>query len=104
MPISKSAKKAWRNAKAKRARNLLFKADFKKTLKKAAKENLNKVFSAIDKSAKLHLIHKNKAARLKSAFGKKFAQGAETQKKTAVKRSVKKTAKKKSTKKISRKK
>lgn len=45
--------------------------DLIKTFRKSpTKKSLNSVFSALDKSTKRHIIHKNKAARLKSRLSK----------------------------------
>ena len=49
-------------------RNLLATTD-----KAAAQENLNKVISMIDKLAKRHIIHKNKAGNIKSGIVKRVA-------------------------------
>ena len=38
--------------------------------KKPTKTSLTKVFRALDKAAKTHVIHKNKAARLKARLSK----------------------------------
>ncbi|MBI2446350.1 MAG: 30S ribosomal protein S20 [Parcubacteria group bacterium] len=81
MPITKSAKKALRQNKKRRARNLkqsrLFKDEIKalKKLiaakdKKSALEILPKVYKAIDKAVKTHILKKNTAARLKSRLTK----------------------------------
>ena len=36
-------------------------------------ENLRKAFSAVDRAVKRHIIHKNKAARVKSQLSKLLA-------------------------------
>lgn len=95
MPISKSAKKAWRTAKNKTKKNLVLKTKLKKTLHDANAKNLSEVFSTVDKAVKKNLLHKNKAARIKSRFAKNLASGK------AVAKTVDK--KKKSTKKVSKK-
>ena len=70
MPRTKSAQKALRVSKKKRARNLKAKEELKALLKKfkkeKKKEDFKKVSSLLDKAALKNLIHKNKAARLKS--------------------------------------
>jgi small subunit ribosomal protein S20 len=77
MPITKSAKKALRQNKTRRARNIRkiagYKAvvkDFKKLVaagkKDDAKKMLPKVYQILDKAAKSGVIKKNKASRLKS--------------------------------------
>ena len=81
MPITKSAQKALRQNKRRRTRNLKQSRSLKneiKTLKKlvalknkkGASEALPKVYQALDKAAKTHLIKKNTAARLKSRLTK----------------------------------
>jgi small subunit ribosomal protein S20 len=74
MPITKSALKALRRDKRKTAINRPIKSRIKSSLdqvteSKAAKD-LSIAFSAIDKALKRHLIHRNKAARLKSKASK----------------------------------
>ena len=77
MPITKSAKKALRQNKTRRARNIkkivTFKSsvkDFRKLVtagkKDEAKKMLPRVFQTLDKAAKSGVIKKNKASRLKS--------------------------------------
>ena len=81
MPITKSAKKALRQNKSRRARNLkqsrLFKDEIKalKKLiaakdKKSAVEILPKVYKTVDKAVKTNILNKNTAARLKSRLKK----------------------------------
>lgn len=78
MPIIKSAKKRVRVAKRNLAQNLKYKGAMQKAIKAYYKEKdakkkekkLSLAFSAIDKMVKIHLIHKNKAARLKSSLVK----------------------------------
>jgi small subunit ribosomal protein S20 len=70
----KSAKKRIRNSEAKRERNryqhkstrTVIKKVRQATSKKEAEELLNKVTAMLDKLAKNNVIHKNKAANLKS--------------------------------------
>ncbi len=78
MPIIKSAKKKMRKDKKKTASNAKYEATYKKLIDKIKKSKggkketnlLKLVFKAIDKAAKKHVIHKNKAARLKSRVAK----------------------------------
>ncbi len=72
MPITKSAKKSLKVSRTKTVQNKQNEIKFEKALKKASKENINEVISLIDKAAKTGLIHRNKAARLKSRLTKKF--------------------------------
>jgi len=77
MPITESAKKALRQNKTRRAKNIkkitTFKSsvkDFRKLVtagkKDEAKKMLPRVFQTLDKAAKSGVIKKNKASRLKS--------------------------------------
>ncbi len=81
MPITKSAKKALRQSKKRRARNLKQSRSFKdevkalkKTIaskdKKSALEGLPKVYKAVDKAVKTNILKKNTAARMKSQLAK----------------------------------
>jgi len=80
MPITKSAKKSLRVSIAKRKDNLKTIDKFKLVLRKAKKTTDSKeqekmlpgVYSAIDKAVKKNIIHKNKAARLKSQISSRF--------------------------------
>jgi len=74
MPITKSAIKALKQSRVKRARNASKKRTLKETMKKTVSEkDLSKAQSTIDKIAKTGYIHKNKAARLKSRLAKRVA-------------------------------
>lgn len=81
MAITKSAKKAIRQNKARRTHNLLYINNLKKLVKetkslvaqkkiKEAKELLPKVYQILDKSAKVGVIKKNHASRHKSRLTK----------------------------------
>ncbi len=74
MPVIHSAKKKMRQDKFRTKVNKEKKETLKKTLKmvrqKPTLENIRKTQSVIDKMAKAHLIHKNKAARLKSQIAR----------------------------------
>ncbi len=81
MPIIKSAKKALRQNIRRRKTNLKRKTELKSVIKEykkivgagdkeKAKENLSQVYKKLDKAAKVNLIKKNKAARLKSRLSK----------------------------------
>ena len=65
-------KKARRDAKV-GAQNKLIKKQLKKLTKKAQKKDLSLVYKKLDKAAKRGVIHKNKAARLKSKLSKKLS-------------------------------
>ena len=87
MPIIKSAKKALRQSKKRRAGNIK-KANAYRTAVKSfrklvatgkkdeAKKYLPKVYKALDKAAKTGVIKKNKASRLKSGSAKFLAKVA----------------------------
>ncbi len=99
MPVIESAKKALRSSEAKHERNLLVKAELRRALKNVTVESMSKVVSLVDKAAKRDIIHKNKAARIKSALSKITAEAPKVKKvtKTAAKKKTqsKKTVAKK---------
>ncbi|HVZ11176.1 MAG TPA: 30S ribosomal protein S20 [Candidatus Paceibacterota bacterium] len=79
MPITKSAKKALRQSKTRRTRNLARINDYKGAIKqfrktlaagdaKAAAALIAKVYQTVDKAAKQGVIKPNKASRLKSSI------------------------------------
>lgn len=81
MPITKSAKKALRQSKKRRAKNIRALKSIRKLLKETdvlvlekktdkLKEVLPKVYKALDKAAKTGLIKKNTVARKKSRITK----------------------------------
>jgi len=100
MPISRSAKKSLRKSITNRKSNLTLKNKFKDTVKKflakPSPDKVREVQSMIDKAVKRGIIHKNKAARIKSQLSKKISKITETKvvKKTAKKKIIKKTSKK----------
>jgi len=74
MPVTKSAKKKLRKDKKRTKTNLIYKTNYRNAIKKLKKSRnpdlLTEVYSKIDKAAKKGVIHKNKAARLKSKITK----------------------------------
>lgn len=83
MPITQSAKKALRQNKRRRVRNLAATAAWKKAVKQAKKtprdkELLARAYQALDKAAKRGVIKKNTASRKKSRLTRLIAK--ETQK------------------------
>ena len=74
MPIIKSAIKKVRKDKTRTTRNKKRELNLKELIKRArtskTPKNLSEGFSALDKAAKVGLIHKNKSARLKSRLSK----------------------------------
>lgn len=82
MPITQSAKKAFRQNTTRKARNDGWREQYKKVVKEyrklvlakkieEAEALLSKVFKTLDKAAKNNVIKKNKASRLKSRLSKK---------------------------------
>jgi len=89
MPITKSAKKAFRQNKTRNARNVVRKdaykaqvAGFRKLVvaKKFddAVKTLPTVFKTLDKAAKAKVIEKNKASRLKSRLSQLINRSTRT--------------------------
>ncbi len=78
MPIIKSAIKKVRKDKIRTIRNKKRETSLKKIIKDTKRtpsaKNLTSAFSALDKSVKVNLIHKNKASRLKSRLSKLIAK------------------------------
>lgn len=83
MPITKSAIKALRQSARRSKRNLKRSDAYKKIIKEIkklvgsgkfddAKKILPQLYKALDKAAKSHVIHTNKARRLKSRITKKI--------------------------------
>ena len=76
MPITVGAIRKQRADVKKTAINLRIKTKFKQSIvnlhKKATKGNLAKAFSLLDRAAKKHTIHPNKASRLKARLAKKI--------------------------------
>lgn len=78
MPITKSAIKALRQSRKKTLVNRSVRSRVKTMTDGALKEktplSLASAYSAIDKALKKHVLHRNKAARLKSKVAKSFAK------------------------------
>lgn len=74
MPLIKSAKKKLKQDKKRTTANAAYKKKYKSAVKKSktdtSKDTLKKTYSAIDKATKKGVIHRNKAARLKSQAAK----------------------------------
>ena len=102
MPLIKSAKKKLRQDKQRQKRNSAQKDFLKEALKKARKdpsaEAIQTAVIATDKAVKNHLIHKNKAARIKSSLVKLLSQGKKEEKPPVKETPAKKKAPKKTTK------
>jgi len=101
MPIIKSAKKRVKQAKKAAIRNSKTKRSMKNSLKifkeslatqsKNLKKDQSIAQSNIDKATKKHVIHKNKANRLKSRLSKQAKKNQTAKKATTVKKTVTKT-------------
>jgi ribosomal protein S20 len=72
MPVTKSAIKKLAQDRKREVANDALRRKLREAVKKTSKKegSLDKAFAIIDKAAKNKLIHKNKAARLKSALSK----------------------------------
>jgi len=72
MPVTKTAKRALRASRKKARVNNLILANLEIAVRLAKKtatlKNILKAVSLADKAAKKHAVHKNKAARIKSAL------------------------------------
>ena len=94
MPVIKSAKKKLRKDIKRTEENKKFKSLLKKALKEAVKnpseKNVKEATSMADKAVKRHLIHKNKAARIKSSLSKKQTRTIKKESPKAEKTLVKK--------------
>ena len=74
MPITKGAIRKQRADRVKAAINNRVKNLYRQALKKARQKptlkSLSEAFQKLDRAAKAHVIHRNKAARLKSRLSK----------------------------------
>ena len=74
MPLTKQAIKKVRQDKRKTIYNVRVKKTYKQAVvafrKNPTVKSIGEVFSKLDKAAKTNIIHKNKAARLKSRLSK----------------------------------
>lgn len=89
MPVTKTAKRALRSSERKGQVNKLIKTGLEVAIRKAKKtktsENVIYAISKVDSAKKKNLLHKNRAARIKSQLSKLA--------KISVKKSPKKTSK-----------
>ena len=94
MPLIKSAKKKLRQDKKRQKRNRSTKDFFKEVLKTAREnptnESVTKAFKAADKAAKKHIMHRNKAARIKSSLSKLIARKEQLAPKKTIAKKTKK--------------
>lgn len=70
MPRIKSAKKALRQNRQRAIKNRAVKNRLKALIKSISATNISQAFSVLDKAVKNNLLHKNKAARIKSRLTK----------------------------------
>jgi|GEM_PF-221384 len=74
MPVIKGSKKALRRDRRRTIINKKVREAYKEAVRlarqKPTPENLQKAYSELDRAAKKNVIHKNKAARLKSRLAK----------------------------------
>jgi small subunit ribosomal protein S20 len=106
MPIIAGAKKALRQTKTRTERNRVVRANVRNIVKKSEKASeqsvVSQLFSTLDRAVKRHIIHKNKAARLKSRAVKLLSNNEvikEKPKAKSVVKKIKKTVTKKTAKK-----
>ena len=92
MPVTKTAKRALRGSRAKEIVNKLTISNLEAAIRQAKKSlNVEKIIKAVslaDRAAKRKVIHKNKAARIKSQLSKLIATKSES--KVTKKKSVSK--------------
>ncbi|HEX6976942.1 MAG TPA: 30S ribosomal protein S20 [Patescibacteria group bacterium] len=97
MPVTKTAKRALRGSAQKASVNTIIIKDLDAAIRLAKKTksqvSIKKASSLADRAAKKKVIHKNKAARIKSALSK-LAKPVKPVKKAAPKKSSKKASKK----------
>ncbi|HET7099222.1 MAG TPA: 30S ribosomal protein S20 [Patescibacteria group bacterium] len=94
MPVTKTAKRALRSSKEKESINKIIVSNLEFAVRQAKKlktrDLVTKAISLTDRAAKKGVMHKNKAARIKSQLAKLMPKSTPKAKKT-----VKKVAKKK---------
>jgi len=78
MPVTKTAKRALRVSKRKQKVNSRIKSNLEASIRTAVrsgkKTDIRDAVSNTDKAAKKHIIHKNKAARIKSRLTRKSSK------------------------------
>ncbi len=97
MPVIKSAIKKLRRDKKREKENDVFRKSFDSAIRLAKKQkshnSINKAVSIIDRAVKRNIIHKNKAARIKSSLSK-LAKPVSKAQKTIAKTKTSKVSKK----------
>ncbi len=100
MPVIKSAKKKLRQDKKRTAHNKKLKESLLTLIKQAKKKPthtlIQQVAQAADKAAKKHIIHKNKAARVKATIAKLLQNQPSVQTSSQEKKTKKKSRAQKS--------
>jgi len=93
MPVTKTATRALRVSAKKKTVNDKLKDRLEITLrvakKKPSAKTISEAFSAVDRAAKKNLMHKNKAARIKSQISKFSVTKAKPTSKTKKKKTSK---------------
>lgn len=84
MPVTKTAKRALRSSRRKeavnKARIARMEISIRQANKKTSEKTIRKAIGLTDKAAKNKLIHKNKAARIKSRLAKLSSKPRKTSK------------------------
>lgn len=74
MPVLKHARKKLKQDKKRTIQNAKYRKQYKLSVKNAtakkSKDSVSKAYKDIDKAVKVGLLHKNKAARMKSSLAK----------------------------------
>lgn len=100
MPVTKSAKKKLRQDKKREAQNALLEKRFRKILRTAlktgAKKDIAQAMQLADKTAKKHIYHANKVARIKSNLAKRLVTQQKRVSEKPAKRQAQKTKSSKS--------
>jgi len=100
MPVTKSAQGALKQQQRRLQENKRTKRLYKKSIKdfkeNPNEKNLSRAFSQIDRAAKKNVIHKNKAARLKTQLPKLVIKPKTQSRKKSASKSSSKTPKKSS--------
>lgn len=99
MPVIKSAIKKLRQDKKREKENNSLRTALDKAVRLAKKthteKNVSSAFSVVDKAVKKNIIHKNKAAHIKSLLSKLLSQKTVAVKKVVVKKPTSSPSKKK---------
>lgn len=93
MPVTKTAKRALRASKRKEGVNDRIRSNMEAAIRKAKKEKtkkaVKKAISLTDKAVKKNVIHKNKAARIKSRLDKILSEKSKSSSSSSKKSSKK---------------